>query len=196
MSASDVLPHLLLIDCEVRSLTMLNKSLDRLGLRSLAVDDDAPCALEAVSGVIVELDHFNSERLLARVRGAGIPIIAMTHHQTLSQIERAVRLGATAILNKPITQSTVYTTLAMAKALRQQAVALEAANHQLAQRLSAQGAIARAVARLMVALSCDESQAFERLRGEAMDAQLTLEDAAERLLEQCRDRRPQEGAAS
>ncbi|WP_110649255.1 ANTAR domain-containing response regulator [Salinicola peritrichatus] len=182
MSHLDLSPHLLLVDCEPRSLAMLLKSLDRLGLRSRAVANDAPTALDDVSGVIVELDHFDSDRLLARVRGAGIPIIAMTQHQTLSQIQRAVRLGATAILNKPVTQSAVYTTLAMAKELRQQSRALEAANHQLAQRLACQGTLARAVAHLMVRFECDESQAFERLRSYAMEERLSLEQAAERLL--------------
>lgn len=184
MSRADIVSHLLMVDCDPRSLAMLSKSLDRLGMRSHAVVDDAPVALEAVNGIIVELDHFNSERLLAKARGMEIPIVAMTHHQTLSQVQRAVRLGATAILNKPITQSTVYTTLAMAKELREQHQTLASANHQLAQRLSQQGTIARAVARLMVSLTCDEDEAFEQLRHHAMSARTSLEQAAEKLLMQ------------
>ncbi|KAA0018128.1 ANTAR domain-containing protein [Salinicola corii] len=193
MNSHVLSPHLLLVDCEARSLAMLLKSLDRLGLRSETVYLDSPAALDNVSGVIVELDHFNSDRLLARVRGAGIPIIAMTHHQTLSQIQRAISLGATAILNKPITQSMVYTTLAMAKELRQQTQSLETANHELARRLESQGVVSRAVARLMVTLSCDETQAYERLRSHAMEQQLTLGHAAERLLQTDSERWRQRG---
>ncbi|ABE57573.1 ANTAR domain-containing response regulator [Chromohalobacter israelensis] len=193
MNAEPLTPRLLLVDCEPRSQAMLDKSLARLGLHGWAVIEDAEIALTNVDGVIVELDHFASPRLLEAARVAGLPIVAMTHHQTLSQIQRARRLGATAILNKPITQHTVYTTLAMARTLRERLTELEAAHDRLTVQLDHQGLIARAVARIMVSSDLDEAQAFERLRSDAMSRQLTLVQASERLLAQMAPARRQGG---
>ena len=195
MNAETLTPRLLLVDCEPRSQAMLDKSLARLGLHGWAVTEDAEIALTDVDGVIVELDHFASPRLLEAARAAGLPIVAMTHHQTLSQIQRARRLGATAILNKPITQHTVYTTLAMARTLRARLTELETAHDRLATQVDQQGLIARAVARIMVSSELDEAQAFERLRSDAMSRQLTLVQASERLLTQMAPARRQGGAS-
>lgn len=193
MKAHTLTPRLLLVDCEPRSLAMLNKSLERLGLHGWAVTEDADIAMHDVDGVIVELDHFASPRLLEAAHASGLPIVAMTYHQTLSQIQRARRLGATAILNKPITQHTVYTTLAMARTLRERLTELETAHDQLAAQVDHQGLIARAVARIMVSAEVDEDQAFERLRSHAMSLQLTLAQASEWLLVQMAPARRQGG---
>ncbi|GAB2786516.1 response regulator [Halomonas shantousis] len=176
-------PQLLLIDCEERTRGMLQKSLDRLGLPSLAVADDEVVSLEQVDGVIVELDHFCSEHTLAQARALGLPIVAVTHHQSLSQIQRAIRLGATAILNKPITQSTVYTTLMMARGLNAKLQEAEAARRELSDTLAQRDVIAKAVAHLMVKLELDEQEAYERLRSHAMTTRQSLERVCRTLLE-------------
>lgn len=179
----DIRTQLLLIDCDERTQGMLQKCLDRLGLCCRAVTDDSEVALDTVNGVIVELDHFNSERLLAAVRAQGLPIVAVTHHQTLSQIQRAIRLGATAILNKPITQSTVYTTLMMARALNAKLHKAESANRELADTLAQRDVIAKAVAHLMVKLELSEQEAYERLRSHAMSTQQSIERVCQILLD-------------
>ncbi|MHB0775158.1 ANTAR domain-containing response regulator [Halomonas sp. WWR20] len=183
MTRQDFHTQLLLIDCEERTQGMLQKCLDRLGLRALTVADNADVALDEINGVIVELDHFNSERLLATVRTHGLPIVAVTHHQTLSQIQRAIRLGATAILNKPITQSTVYTTLMMARGLNDKLQQAATVNRELTATLAQRDVIAKAVAHLMVKLELDEQEAYERLRSHAMTTRQTLEQVCLALLE-------------
>lgn len=178
----DFRSQLLLVDCDSRTQGMLDKCLTRLGMSCLIGTDDNMVELETIQGVFVELDHFNSERLLASVREQGLPIVAVTHHQTPSQIQRALCLGATAILNKPITQSTVYTTLMMARGLNERIHALETAKGELTDTLAQRDVIAKAVAHLMIELDLSEQDAYERLRRHAMSTQQPIEQVCRMLL--------------
>ncbi|HFD3911546.1 response regulator, partial [Pseudomonas aeruginosa] len=92
--------RLLLVDCDERTLASLHKSLRRLGITAEAVAADTLPALDGCFAAIVELEHFASPATLARLEAAGVPLIALTAHETLSQIQRAIELGVTALLNK------------------------------------------------------------------------------------------------
>ncbi|WP_106475688.1 ANTAR domain-containing response regulator [Phytohalomonas tamaricis] len=167
--------RLLLVDCDERTRMALNKSLDRLGIASLAVFDDAAPDLGETSALIVELDQFNSPRLLEAASARALSIIAVTRHETLSQIQRAIRLGATALLNKPITQSSVYTTLMMAGGLRERFTTLQRECDELARKVASRPLVAQAVARVMTQHSVGEEQAFTHLRTLAMQRNVCIE---------------------
>ena len=166
---------LLLVDCDLRTEATLCKSLHRLGIATATLQRDQGDTSLDVIALIVELDQFESPDLLAQARVAGLPIIALSHHETLSQIQCAMRMGATAMLNKPITQSSVYTTLMMAQGLRNQLTALENTNEDLSTKLQARHLIAKAVARLMIDCTIDEHEAFERIRTLSMKLNQSIE---------------------
>lgn len=167
--------RLLLVDCDERSLVALQKSLQRLGIASQPLHADAPQALEQVLALVVELDHFASPRIVAQANAAGLPIIALTQHETLSQIQRALELGATAMLNKPITQGSVYTTLMMAIGLRQRLAAEQQRSRSLAAKVASRRLVAQALARLMVELELDEERAYEHIRKLSMELNRSFE---------------------
>lgn len=167
--------RLLLIDCEERTLAALHKSLQRLGITSLALSADAPVALDRCFAAVVELEHFASPKTLRQLEAAGVPLIALTAHETLSQIQRAIELGATALLNKPITQGSVYTTLMMAIGLQQRLAAEREERMALQRRLASAPLLAQALARLMVEHGLDEATAYERLRTLSMRHNRSLE---------------------
>ncbi len=174
--------RLLLIDCEERTLAALHKSLQRLGITALATTADAPIALECCFAAVVELEHFASPRTLRQLEAAGVPLIALTAHETLSQIQRAIELGATALLNKPITQGSVYTTLMMAIGLQQRLAAERDERLALQRRLSSAPLLAQALARLMVEHGLDEAEAYERLRGLSMRLNRSLDSLCAELV--------------
>jgi AmiR/NasT family two-component response regulator len=154
---------------------MLGKSLHRLGIATATLQRDQGNTSLNVIALIVELDQFESPNLLARAHAVGLPIIALSHHETLSQIQCAIRMGATAMLNKPITQSSVYTTLMMAQGLRNRLTVLENINEDLNTKLQARHLIAKAVARLMLDGTIDEHEAFERIRTLSMSLNQSIE---------------------
>jgi AmiR/NasT family two-component response regulator len=181
--------RLLLVDCEPRTLVNLEKSLHRLGITALALVEDATDSLEGVFAAIVELEHFASPHLLQRLNQAGVPIVALTPHETLSQIQRAIELGATALLNKPITQSSVYTTLMMAIGLHERLDADARTIDALHQRLNARPLLAQALARLMIDHQLNERDAYERLRALSMQLNRSIDELCADLAAD----RPQQG---
>ncbi|BES72132.1 hypothetical protein RE428_31500 [Marinobacter nanhaiticus D15-8W] len=166
---------LVIIDCDERTENMLRKCLNRLGIGVSTLCRDAGSLPSEALGVVIELDQFESPMALAEARDRGIHIVALSHHETLSQIQCAIRMGATAMLNKPITQSSVYTTLMMAQGLREQLNRLERENGELMQANLARPAISKAVARLMIDCGIDEQEAFERIRALSMSLNLSIE---------------------
>ncbi|MBG4832432.1 response regulator [Pseudomonas aeruginosa] len=167
--------RLLLVDCDERTLASLHKSLRRLGITAEAVAADTLPALDGCFAAIVELEHFASPATLARLEAAGVPLIALTAHETLSQIQRAIELGVTALLNKPITQGSVYTTLMMAIGLRARLAEANRQQAALARRVAAGPLLARPLARLMVERTLTEQQAYEQLRELSMRLNRSVE---------------------
>jgi AmiR/NasT family two-component response regulator len=166
---------LLLIDCDDRTQQMLTKSIRRLGMEALSADSAAQNLDESILAVIVEIDELQSQEILNQARNQGLPIIALSRHETLSQIQSAIRVGATAMLNRPLTQSSVYTTLMMASNLREQINALKAENSRQSLQIQARPQIAKAVARLMTDLKIDEHDAFDRIRSLSMELNISIE---------------------
>lgn len=175
---------LLLVDCEARSREALEKNLTRMGIRwhHLAADEPAPAL--APCAVLVELETFASPLILQQVNLAGIPVIALTSHEGLSQVQRALALGATAILPKPITQRAIYTTLMMAVGLRRQLQESQQQLQLLRQRLQATPQITQALAALMLAEKIDEQQAWARLRTASMRSNQSVAQVAQQWLQQ------------
>jgi AmiR/NasT family two-component response regulator len=164
-----------LIDCSDRNLASLEKSLQRLGVQWLTVHEDGPPVPGDCLAAIVELDSFKSPQTLAQVRARNVPITVLTQLETLSQIQRGVALGATAILNRPITQSSVYTTLMMALALHERLGELQTQNATLREKLASRPIVAQAIARLIVDLGLGEAEAFERIRTRSMTTHRSVE---------------------
>lgn len=185
--------RLLLVDCEPRILANLEKSLQRLGINALALYDDADDQSHDCFAAIVELEHFASPNILQRLTRSGVPIVALTGHESLSQIQRAIELGATALLNKPITQSSIYTTLMMAIGLQQRLQADAQMLKALQQRLNARPQLAQALACLMVEHGLNERDAYERLRSLSMQLNRSVDDLCADLIA---DRSRQRGTST
>ena len=179
-----------LIDCDERSQASLGKSLQRLGIQARALHNDGPCTIEGCFAAILEIEHFASPLAVQTLNNHAITLVALSAHETLSQIQRALRLGATALLNKPITQGSVYTTLMMAAGLRdrQRTDARQLADLQ--GRLAQRPLLSQAVARLMVSHHLTEAAAYERLRNLSMQLNRSIEALCAELIG-----RPEEGRA-
>ncbi|KAA8999375.1 ANTAR domain-containing protein [Affinibrenneria salicis] len=182
---------LLLVDCEARTLAALEKSLPRMGGRWLTLGNDAALPTETPCAALVELEYFASPQALTQLNERGVPVIALTSHEALSQIQRALDLGATALLPKPINQRAIYTTLMMAVGLRQQLSEQSDALVQLRERVAQIPLVSQAVAMLMVEHQLNEQDAWVLLRSEAMRNNLRIEQAAEKWL--ARRQRQQQG---
>lgn len=172
---------LLMVDCDERTEAMLTKSINRLGIDTESAHHDSVKLKDDVIGLIIELDNYESPELVKLADRKGLPIIALTRHETLSQVQAAIRMGATAMLNKPFTQSTVYTTLMMAQGIKERIGHLEDVNRRLTEINRQRPELAKAVAHLMVARCIDEHDAYSAIRSLSMSLNLSIEDVCKNI---------------
>jgi AmiR/NasT family two-component response regulator len=98
------------------------------------------------------------------------------------RIAWALDQGADALIAKPVTASAVYPALVMASRRYAEARRFNERIARLEERVRLRPLVHAAVRTLMVADGCDENEAYGRLRREAMQTRLTLEQAAASIL--------------
>ena len=128
---------------------------------------------------------------------APMPLIALIGSEAPGRVEWALSTGATAQILKPVGDSGVYSALLIASNAFEARRALSAQVADLRRRLGERQTIVRAVV-LMIGKTGSDAAAYAALRQEAMDARISLEEAAARVVARMtepRDRRPKGGVA-
>lgn len=126
---------------------------------------------------------------------APMPLIALIGSEAPGRVEWALSTGATAQILKPVGDSGVYSALLIASKAFEARRALSAQVTDLRQRLGERQTIVRAVV-LMIEKTGSDAAAYAALRQEAMDARISLEEAAARVVARMRgpmERRPKGG---
>lgn len=120
-----------------------------------------------------------------------MPMVALIGSEAPGRIEWALSTGATAQLLKPIGDSGVYSALLIARNAYEARRSLNAEVADLRQKLGERQTVVRAVVMLM-GQTGSEASAYAALRQAAMDARITLEQAAARILARAQ---PQEASS-
>lgn len=110
-----------------------------------------------------------------------MPMIALIGSEAPGRVEWALSTGATAQLLKPVGDSGVYSALLIARNAYEARRSLNAEVADLRQKLGERQTVVRAVVMLMGQAGSEEA-AYAALRQTAMDARITLEDAAARII--------------
>lgn len=110
-----------------------------------------------------------------------MPMIALIGSEAPGRIEWALSAGATAQLLKPVGDAGVYSALLIARNAYEARRSLNAEVADLRQKLGERQTVVRAVI-LLMGQTGSEATAYAALRQAAMDAQITLEAAAARII--------------
>lgn len=138
--------------------------------------------IEGVDIVLVDADE-GWDGLLPWAPGEKpVPLVALLASEAPGRIAWALDQGADALIAKPLTASAVYPALVMATRRHAEARRLDERVARLEERVRLRPLVHAAVRTLMVADSCDESESYDRLRREAMQTRLTIEQAAASIL--------------
>lgn len=111
-------------------------------------------------------------------QGAEVPTIALIGHEAPSRLARVVAHRCDSHILKPIRTTGVFTALLLAVNGHHRRLRSERELDALRQRLSGRREVMKAVLRLMSLTGCDEDAAYERLRQEAMNRRVPIEDVA------------------
>ena len=139
-------------------------------------------AVEDVDIVLVDADEGWDGLLPWAPPEKPAPLVALLASEAPGRIAWALDQGADALIAKPVTASAVYPALVMATCRHAEARRFNERIARLEERVRLRPLVHAAVRTLMAADGCDENEAYGRLRREAMQTRLTLEQAAASIL--------------
>jgi AmiR/NasT family two-component response regulator len=139
-------------------------------------------AVEDVDIVLVDADEGWDGLLPWRPSEKPVPLVALLASEAPGRIAWALDQGADALIAKPVSASAVYPALVMATRRQGEVRQLNQRIARLEERVRLRPLVHAAVRILMTAESCDENEAYGRLRGEAMQTRQTLEQTAASIL--------------
>jgi AmiR/NasT family two-component response regulator len=138
-------------------------------------------AVEDIDIVLVDADEGWDGLLPWTPAEKPAPLVALLASEAPGRIAWALDQGADALITKPVTASAVYPALVMATRRHAEARELNERVLRLEERVRLRPLVHAAV-RSFMANGCDENEAYGRLRREAMQTRLTLEQAAASIL--------------
>jgi AmiR/NasT family two-component response regulator len=153
-----------------------------LGRLGLTVTVLAPDALPAEGLPHCDVLLFDADEDVLCLRpagqGADVPTVALIGHEAPSRLARVVGHRCDSHILKPIRTTGVFTALLLAVNGHRRRLRSERNLEVLRQRLSGRREVMKAVLRLMELSGIDEDAAYERLRQEAMNRRVPIEDVA------------------
>lgn len=177
--------------------TALTRQLQAVGLRVTNCWPELQADALAADFVFFDADMGFDEQFSWPKGEAPMPLIALIGSEAPGRVEWALSTGANAQILKPVGDGGVYSALLIARHAFELRQTLSAEVGDLRRRLGERQTVVQAVVRLMQTTG-SETAAYAALRAEAMDARISLEEAAARVLARAERptlNRPQGGAA-
>ena len=177
--------------------TALTRQLQAVGLRVTNCWPELQADALAADFVFFDADMGFDEQFPWPKGEATMPLIALIGSEAPGRVEWALSTGANAQILKPVGDGGVYSALLIARHAFELRQSLSAEVSDLRRRLGERQTVVQAVVRLMQTTG-SETAAYAALRAEAMDARISLEEAAARVLARAERptlNRPQGGAA-
>jgi AmiR/NasT family two-component response regulator len=139
-------------------------------------------AVEGVDIVLVDADE-GWDGLLPWARSEKpVPLVALLGSEAPGRIAWALDQNADALIAKPVTASAVYPALVMATRRHAEGRQISERIRRLEERVRLRPLVHAAVRSFMATDGCGEDEAYGRLRREAMQKRLTIEQAAASIL--------------
>lgn len=162
----------------------LARQLSQIGMTHEQAWPDAPQSAGAAGFDVVfyDADMGHDGQFPWKPGLAPAPAIALIGSEAPGRLAWAIRQGADAHLLKPVGSGGVYSALVIAADAFARRSEMESLHARLAQRQR----VAEATACLMVEHNVSADDAYDRLRREAMDARLTIEQMADSIVSRLR----------
>lgn len=167
---------------EHASVEVLMRQLGAIGLDTVQAWPDLPASAAGADFLFFDVDLGFDEQFPWKAGEAPMPLIALIGSEAPGRIEWALSRLADAQIVKPVGNAGVYSALLIARRAFDERRRLGEEIAALRERIAERQTVVRAV----VALSCagiGEEQAYAQLRALAMGWQVTLEEAARRVVD-------------
>ena len=168
------------------TIALLERQLKGIGLNVTVVWPDLPATAVTADVVFYDTDHGYDAQFPWNPGEAPMPMIALVGSEAPGRIEWASRMGADALLVKPLGAAGVFSSLLMSRQSFEVRRGLGAEIDDLRRRLSARQTVVQAV----LHLSQDgksQDEAYDMLRQLAMAWRVTMEEAADQIMSNAQD---------
>ncbi|MDO9640784.1 MAG: ANTAR domain-containing protein [Pseudotabrizicola sp.] len=166
----------------------LESALVKLGL-TVEMSEMAPCPREtSVNHDLVFFDADDGAE--PSLEGIALPLVALVGSEAPSRLARVVRYRAASHILKPLRSSGVFLAVFLAVNEHNHRSRLEQETQSLRRRLAGRRTVIQAVLSLM-GHGLTEDEAYERLRREAMERRIPIEDMARLVLSIAPDAGPE-----
>jgi AmiR/NasT family two-component response regulator len=168
---------------EHERLPLLLRQLRAIGLSVETAWPALPAAAVYADIVLYDVDMGHDAQFPWDRGAAPMPMIALVGSEAPGRLEWASRVGADALLMKPLGAEGVFAALLVARQAFELRRSLSAEITSLRQRLSARQTVVKAV-NILARRAVDEDAAYDQLRQLAMAWQVTMEAAAQHVVDQ------------
>ncbi|WP_152046826.1 ANTAR domain-containing response regulator [Aureimonas psammosilenae] len=164
------------------SVETLTRQLDAIGLDVVQSWPELPPSAAAADFLFFDVDLGFDEQFPWGANEAPMPMVALIGSEAPGRIEWALSRQADAQIVKPVGNAGVYSALLIARRAFDERRRLAAEIAALKERVAERQTVVRAVVALSSA-GTDEAQAYAQLRALAMSWQVTMEEAARRVVD-------------
>lgn len=163
-------------------LQLLLRQLRAIGLSVETAWPDLPSSAIQANVVLYDVDLGHDGQFPWAPGEAPMPMIALVGSEAPGRLEWASRIGADALLMKPLGAEGVFAALLVARQAFELRRSLAAEIASLRQRLSARQTVVKAVS-ILARKAVSQDAAYDQLRQMAMAWQMTIEAAAVQVIE-------------
>ena len=162
---------------------MLSQQLKRIGCHVSSTWPPSPKLPDKTDLVFCAVKVQSSVRMEWMCLECMVPVIAVVNYENPTILELALQMGAKNILMSPFRSSGVLSILTTALHVHEQHLMLREKNQRIEKKLMFSGLISDAKAVLMRVGPMSNTDAYERLRAQAMAKRISIEEVARSVID-------------
>ena len=162
---------------------MLSQQLKRIGCHVSSTWPPSPKLPDKTDLVFCAVKVQSSVRMEWMCLECMVPVIAVVNYENPTILELALQMGAKNILMSPFRSSGVLSILTTALHIHEQHLMLREKNQRIEKKLMFSGLISDAKAVLMRVGPMSNTDAYERLRAQAMAKRISIEEVARSVID-------------
>ena len=162
---------------------MLSQQLKRIGCQVSSTWPPSPKLPDKTDLVFCAVKVQSSVRMEWMCLECMVPVIAVVNYENPTILELALQMGAKNILMSPFRSSGVLSILTTALHIHEQHLMLREKNQRIEKKLMFSGLISDAKAVLMQVGPMSNTDAYERLRAQAMAKRISIEEVARSVID-------------
>lgn len=171
--------HIAYWGLDSRTREQLMKVSSRMGLSCNEYLDSDP---DTIDVLLIDVAHYFSNQYDAPSWSSNLAVVGMLAHGTPTEIGKALKLGATAVLHKPINQNALFSSLSVARGMKNKELDLTTELNELRYKQELRTVVIKVTSMMMERYQVEVDKALSMLRYLSMHHNCSIEQLCEKLV--------------